>query len=61
MTPASTTEPAVGASVCTSGSQVWKGTRGTLIANAAMKPKKSQYSVEVERPVRETVQDASTR
>jgi hypothetical protein len=28
------TEPAVGASVCASGSQVWNGNMGTLIANA---------------------------
>ena len=28
------TEPAVGASTCASGSQVWNGNIGTLIANA---------------------------
>src|SRR5580693_917122 len=33
-TPARMTEPAVGASVCASGSQVWNGNMGTLIANA---------------------------
>src|SRR5258708_21891523 len=33
-TPARITEPAVGASVCASGSQVWNGNIGTLIANA---------------------------
>ncbi len=33
-TPARMTEPAVGASVCASGSQVWNGNIGTLIANA---------------------------
>src|SRR6202051_1519164 len=33
-TPARMTDPAVGASVCASGSHVWKGNIGTLIANA---------------------------
>src|SRR5258707_10352748 len=33
-TPARMTEPAVGASVCASGSHVWNGNIGTLIANA---------------------------
>src|ERR1039458_6046917 len=33
-TPARMTEPAVGASVCASGSQVWNGNIGTLMANA---------------------------
>src|SRR3990172_11014479 len=33
MTPASRTEPIVGASVCASGSQVWKGHIGTFTAN----------------------------
>src|SRR5438034_853385 len=32
-TAARMTEPAVGASVCASGSQVWNGNIGTLIAN----------------------------
>src|SRR5437667_12795011 len=36
------TEPAVGASVCASGSQVWNGNIGTLMANAKKKPQKSQ-------------------
>src|SRR6267142_5506169 len=36
------TEPAVGASVCASGSQVWNGHMGTLMANAKKKPQKSQ-------------------
>src|SRR5207302_7355274 len=40
-TPARITEPAVGASVCASGSQVWNGNIGTLIANAKKKPQKS--------------------
>src|SRR5216683_1071970 len=41
-TPARITEPAVGASVCASGSQVWNGNMGTLMANAKKKPQKSQ-------------------
>src|SRR6266849_698179 len=41
-TPARMTEPAVGASVCASGSQVWKGNMGTLMAKAKKKPQKSQ-------------------
>src|SRR5664279_5256021 len=36
-TPASITEPAVGASTCASGNQVWNGNIGTLIA----KPRKN--------------------
>src|SRR5690349_834823 len=35
--PARITDPAVGASVCASGSQVWNGNIGTLIANARKK------------------------
>ena len=50
ITPASTTEPAVGASVCTSGSHVWNGNSGALIANAIMKPRKSRSSVVPESP-----------
>ena len=34
MIAASTTDPAVGASTCASGSQVWNGNIGTLTANA---------------------------
>ena len=34
MIAASITEPAVGASVCASGSHVWNGNIGTLIAKA---------------------------
>ena len=33
-------EPAVGASTCASGSQVWNGNIGTLIANPARSSKK---------------------
>ena len=36
------TEPAVGASVWASGSQVWNGNIGTLIAKPKKKAKKSQ-------------------
>src|ERR1700758_4786322 len=32
-TPARMTDPAVGASTCASGSQVWNGNIGTLMAN----------------------------
>src|SRR5882724_1788142 len=40
-TPARMTEPAVGASVCASGSHVWNGNIGTLMAKAKKKPQKS--------------------
>src|ERR1700686_4607345 len=40
-TPARMTEPAVGASVCASGSQVWNGNIGTLMANAKKKAQNS--------------------
>ena len=59
ITPASTTEPAVGASVWASGSQVWNGTSGSLIANAAMNPRNSSVSVVSDRPW--YAQAASTR
>src|SRR3977135_1597252 len=39
-TPARMTEPAVGASVCASGSQVWNGNIGTFMAKAKKKPQK---------------------
>jgi hypothetical protein len=42
MMPASTTEPAVGASTCASGSQVWNGNIGTLTAKARKNAPKSQ-------------------
>src|SRR2546426_10556945 len=41
-TPARMTDPAVGASVCASGSQVWNGNIGTLMANAKKNAQKSQ-------------------
>ena len=42
ITPASRIEPEAGASVCASGSQVWSGQIGTLIAKASAKAQKSQ-------------------
>src|SRR5688572_6896787 len=41
-TPARITEPAVGASTCASGSQVWNGNIGTLIAKPTKKARKIQ-------------------
>jgi len=39
------TLPAVGASVCASGNQVWKGTAGSLTANARKKPSMSHIDI----------------
>src|SRR5215472_4226142 len=41
-TPARITEPAVGASTCASGNQVWNGNIGTLMANPRKNAKNSQ-------------------
>ena len=41
-TPARITEPAVGASTCASGSQVWNGNIGTLIAKPRKKARNTQ-------------------
>ena len=41
--PASITDPAVGASVWASGSQVWNGNIGILMAKATKKAAKTQY------------------
>ena len=41
MIAASITEPAVGASVCASGSQVWNGNIGTLMAKARKNARKA--------------------
>src|SRR5712675_1954521 len=41
-TPARITEPAVGASTCASGNQVWTGHIGTLTAKEAKKASHSQ-------------------
>ena len=41
-TPARITEPAVGASTCASGNQVWTGHIGTLTANDAKNASQSQ-------------------
>src|ERR1700732_1484119 len=43
-TPARITEPAVGASTCASGSQVWNGNIGTLMANAKKKARNSKMA-----------------
>src|SRR3954462_6635022 len=40
-TPARITDPAVGASTCASGSQVWNGNIGTLMANPRKNAKNS--------------------
>src|ERR1700730_1069625 len=47
-TPARITEPAVGASVWASGSQVWNGNIGTLMANAKKKAQNRITDAEVE-------------
>ena len=44
-TPASSTEPAVGASVCASGSQVCSGHAGSFTANAKKNPSMSTKAV----------------
>ena len=44
-TPARRTDPAVGASTCASGSHVWNGKRGTLMANARKNARKSHNSM----------------
>ena len=43
-TPARMTEPAVGASTWASGSQVWKGNMGTLIAKPRKNARNSQMA-----------------
>ena len=42
---ASTTDPAVGASTCASGSQVWTGHIGILTANEAKNPSHNQVCI----------------
>ena len=42
-TPTSSTAPPMGASEPESGSQVWKGTSGALMANATKKPRNSSF------------------
>src|SRR5690349_17670237 len=44
-TPTSSIAPSIGASAPPSGSQVWNGTRGALIANAMKKPRNSHFWV----------------
>ena len=46
-TPTSRTATPIGASPAASGSQVWNGTSGALIANARKKPRNSQICVPV--------------
>src|SRR3989304_293596 len=41
--PARMTEPAVGASVCASGSHVWKGNIGTLMAKERKKASQTRF------------------
>ena len=48
-TPARSTEPAVGASVWASGSQVWNGNIGVFTAKAMAKPRNSHRPVFVAR------------
>ena len=45
-TPTSSTPAATGASAPASGSQVWNGTSGALIAKATKKPRNSQIWVD---------------
>ena len=52
-TPASIIEIAVGASTCASGSHVWNGTIGTLIANPAKRPMKIHSGCEAVEPRRD--------
>src|SRR5207245_1485074 len=49
--PARSTGPAVGASTCASGSQVWNGNIGTLIANARKNAPNSQKASGPRRPM----------
>ena len=46
-TLARTTEPAVGASVCASGSQVWNGNIGTFTAKPRKKAQKTHHCIVV--------------
>jgi len=43
--PANITDPAVGASQCASGSQIWNGTRGIFTANELKKASQHNFSV----------------
>ena len=51
-TLASITEPAVGASVCASGSQVWNGNIGTFTAKPTKKAQKTHHCMPGETCVR---------
>src|SRR6476646_2027175 len=46
------TEPAVGASVCASGSQVWNGNMGTFTAKPTKKAQNTHHCTEGDRLVR---------
>src|SRR5437763_11831546 len=50
-TLASTTEPAVGASVCASGSQVWKGNIGTFTAKPTKNAQNTHHSTPLDSDV----------
>src|SRR5207248_1903726 len=50
-TLASITEPAVGASVCASGSQVWNGNIGTFTANPTKKAQNTHHCMLPDRDV----------
>ena len=51
-TPARMTEIGVGASTCASGSHVWKGKVGTLIANPTKSPTNARYRQVVFKPAK---------
>jgi hypothetical protein len=51
ITPASSIEPAVGASECASGNHVWKGHTGILMQKATKKPRNANpFTVSTEIP-----------
>src|SRR5207342_847529 len=60
-TPASTTEPAVGASVCASGSHVCNGNSGTFTANAITNARNSHFAVPLDSAPLEDAQAVSVR
>src|SRR5437773_7449044 len=60
-TAARMTDPAVGASVCASGSQVWNGNIGTLIAKPKKNAKKSQIWSSAGMPEATAVKDSNEK
>ena len=60
-TPASTTEPAVGASVWASGSHVWKGTSGIFTAKPMANATNNHFAVATDTPCADDAQLVSTR